>query len=194
MRIISGKLGGRTIEVSERGADLRPTSSRVREAVFSALDSMNAIEDVRVLDLYAGSGSLGIEALSRGAASAVFVESSRDAVRELKQNILALGLGAQATAQLAEAEKFLSVKNSADIYKLVFADPPYAVHPGLRLAALLAANGWVDESSVLVVEASSRSALEQAQTELPEAGLSPRFLKDKTYGDTKVYYFGFEKK
>ncbi|WP_199285558.1 RsmD family RNA methyltransferase, partial [Saccharomonospora iraqiensis] len=90
-RIVAGRAGGRTLSVPPKGT--RPTSERVREALFNALDAAGDLRGARVLDLYAGSGALGLEALSRGAADALFVESDRAAVQVLRDNVARVGLG-----------------------------------------------------------------------------------------------------
>ena len=123
MRVVAGSLRGRRI-VAPPGADTRPTSDRVREAVFNALASLDVLRERRVLDLFAGSGALGIEALSRGAARCTFVEQARPAVRVLRGNLEALGLDAQATVVPMDVSRFLAgVVPEAD---LALVDPPYA--------------------------------------------------------------------
>lgn len=119
---MAGIAGGRRLQVP-RGRKLRPTSERVREAVFSSLGSMGAIHGARVLDLFAGTGALGIEALSRGAAAATFVEADPAAVRVIRANLAATGLEG-ATVVHSDVARFLEPPGpDADI---AFADPPYA--------------------------------------------------------------------
>ncbi|SBS71577.1 Methyltransferase [uncultured Mycobacterium sp.] len=157
----------------------RPTTDRVREALFNVLAARRDFDGLRVLDLYAGSGALGLEALSRGAASALFVESDSRAAAVIKRNIETLGLtgatvrrGAVATVLAAGAE------NPVD---LVLADPPYEV-PTAEIEALLdslAANGWLGPGSVVVVERPASS------TELSwPAGWTAWPVR--RYGDTRV--------
>lgn len=154
MRVIAGRLGGRRIDAPP-GLETRPTSDRVREALFSRLGYPGA----RVLDLYAGTGALGIEAISRGATRAVFVESARPAVTVLRANLEALSLTAdtQVFAQpIAGALRFLGALGPFD---LVFLDPPYAQLPEVaaHVAALLKA-GALSPTARVVVEHASKDA------------------------------------
>ena len=180
-RIVGGSAGGRRLAVPP-GRDTRPTSDRAREALFSALEAMTGgLTGLRVLDLYAGSGAVGLEALSRGAARAVLIESDPKAVRVLRDNVAALGLaGAQVlvravSAALAEA--------APEPFDVVFADPPYAL-PAAELAGLLVVaqdRGWIAEEGVVVVERASR---DQAWV-WPE-GLLPE--RDRRYGEATLWY------
>ena len=121
MRVVSGTARGRRIVVPE-GERTRPTADRVREAVFNSLYSLGAIDDAMVLDLFAGSGALGIEALSRGAAEATFVESDRAALAALRDNLATLGFEDRATVVPADANVVVSTLGHHD---LVLLDPPY---------------------------------------------------------------------
>jgi 16S rRNA (guanine966-N2)-methyltransferase len=128
MRIVAGTLRGRRLVAPEHGAT-RPTTDKVREAVFNALASMDVVIDAHVVDLYAGSGALGIEALSRGAAHCTFVERDRAAVRAIGDNIAALGLRDRSRVVVGDAIA-VSPRLTAD---LVFADPPYGFDDWPRL-------------------------------------------------------------
>lgn len=121
MRVIAGEFRGRRL-TTPRGTGTRPTSDRVREATFNALGSMGAVEDAVVLDAFAGSGALGIEALSRGAARCVFVERDRDALAALRANLAACGLGADRAAVVVGDGR----THSTGTYDLALLDPPYA--------------------------------------------------------------------
>ncbi|MEM9203477.1 MAG: 16S rRNA (guanine(966)-N(2))-methyltransferase RsmD [Actinomycetota bacterium] len=146
MRVVSGELGGRTILAPE-GEETRPTSERVREAIFNMLFSLDAIDGARVLDGFAGSGALGIEALSRGASHATFVESRRDAVATIRSNLESLGLAAVTQVIPGDAIAHLerAVSGAAD-YDLVLLDPPYGFDDWAALLAL------VPEGAVVVIE------------------------------------------
>ena len=138
MRIIAGKWRGRPV-VAPKGQDTRPTSDRTREALFSMLASrIGSFEDLQVADLFAGSGALGLEALSRGAASCVFVETDRYAVEAIRANLATLGGTGEVRPSRAEQIRL------AGPFDLVFLDPPY--RSGLAAAALanlpLAPGGW----------------------------------------------------
>ncbi len=125
MRVVSGDLGGRKL-VTPDGSDTRPTSDRVREAMFNSLFSLDAIEGARVLDAFAGSGALGIEALSRGALHATFVETGRDALAALRENLETLQLGAQGRVVPGDALAHLErIAAEGEVYDLVLLDPPY---------------------------------------------------------------------
>jgi 16S rRNA (guanine966-N2)-methyltransferase len=141
MRVVAGMYGGRRL-VAPPGSATRPTSDRVREALFSVLGG--SVQDARVLDLYAGSGALGIEALSRGAASVLFVDRSPHAITAIRANLKALGIDAD--VRRLEARAALRTASArADAYDLVFLDPPYrdaaGLGPALDLVPLLADGG-----------------------------------------------------
>jgi 16S rRNA (guanine966-N2)-methyltransferase len=176
-RIVAGSAGGRTLQVPVRGT--RPTSERVREALFSRLEHLGVVTGARVLDLYAGSGALGLEAASRGAAAVTLVESSRAAVDTCRRNATTLGLAALVTVVGDRVERFVERAPDAP-WRLVLADPPYAVGEEALGAVLLALAGALDEAGVVVVERSTRS---------PEppwpAGLS-RF-DERRYGETTLW-------
>ncbi len=127
MRVIAGRFGGRRLVAPKGRTTTRPTSDRVREAIFSMLGDLGEEEDARVLDLFAGTGALGIEALSRGAARAVFVERDGAALAALRANLSALGLGEErAEVRRGEALAALrSARERAETYDLVLIDPPY---------------------------------------------------------------------
>jgi 16S rRNA (guanine966-N2)-methyltransferase len=179
VRIVAGAAGGRRLAVPPHGT--RPTSDRVREAVFSALQARRDLEGARVLDLYAGSGALGLEALSRGAAHVQFVESDRRAAAVLRRNVEALGLpGAQVTA----ADVPVALRGDpGQPYDVVLADPPYALDDGALGGVLsaLASGRWLAPAALLVVER-------------PAKALTPSWpdgvcaLTYRRYGDTAVYY------
>lgn len=132
MRIVSGVLGGRRLR-APRDARVRPTSDRVREAWMSIIGE--ALPGARVLDLFAGSGALGLEALSRGAASAEFVEMHRSSLAALHANIAALGLEGVTTVRRADAERY-AAELAAGAFDVAFADPPYSIDYAARLVAL----------------------------------------------------------
>ena len=134
LRIIAGEYGGRSIQAPP-GRGTRPTRSRVREAWFSAL--ADRIEGARVLDLFAGSGALGLEALSRGASHACFVESNRRVVAVLRANIERLGASGRATVRPVDAFRVVeeATKDRTRAWDIVLADPPYAGGDAKRLAA-----------------------------------------------------------
>lgn len=181
-RIIAGTAGGRRLQVPPRGT--RPTSDRVREALFSALDAEVTAEgttwaQVSVLDLYAGSGALGLEALSRGAAAAVLVEESAAACGVLRANVAAVGLpGARIIAR--DVSRLGAPELSAT---LVFADPPYDLD-SLTIRGVLTtlrSVGWIAADARVVVERATRDT----SSPLPEGWPVDRC---RTYGETSLWY------
>lgn len=180
-RIIAGSAGGRRIE-TPRGDGTRPTSDRVREALFGALESRGAIRGARVLDLFAGSGALGLEAASRGAADVVLVDSSRPSVQCARRNVAALGLPGVTVVQ-STVQRYLSGSpGAAAPADLAFLDPPYAL-PEEELTGVLAAlagPGWLGADALVVVERSGRS---------PEPRWPAGLLGDgvRRYGETALW-------
>jgi 16S rRNA (guanine966-N2)-methyltransferase len=176
-RIVAGAAGGRRLAVPPKGT--RPTSERVREALFSAVESAMDLDGARVLDLYAGSGALGLEALSRGAAVATFVESDRSALAVLEKNAAALGLpGAEIRRGTVRA---VLAQPPPEPYDLVLADPPYAAGAGELAAMLGAVVGWTAPGSLVVVERAQRSG----PPDWPEP---LRAMQVRRYGDTELHW------
>lgn len=171
-RIVAGTLGGRRLAVPRAGT--RPTTDRVRESLFARLDHLGAIEGARVLDLYAGSGALGLEALSRGAAEVTLVESSQQAAAVCRANIRELGVGARVRVVVDRVERFLAGPPST--YDLVLMDPPYDL--GLDTLELLPP--WCGQDAVVVLE---RSARDSAPNWPP--GLVG--TDQRRYGETAIY-------
>jgi 16S rRNA (guanine966-N2)-methyltransferase len=156
-RLIAGKAGGRRLRVPP-GQGTRPTSDRAREGLFASLTSeFGDLSNLRVLDLYAGSGAVGLEALSRGAASVLLVESDARAAAVIKANIGAVALP-NANVLADRVERLLGHPPDGDRYDLVFADPPYAV-TGEAVARVLTQlkNGWLSDGALVVVERATRS-------------------------------------
>jgi 16S rRNA (guanine966-N2)-methyltransferase len=145
MRIVAGELRGRRL-VAPAAHITRPTTDKVREAVFNALASLDVVVDARVLDLYAGSGALGIEALSRGAASCTFVERDRRAVRAIDENVVVLGLRGRARVIVGDGIA-TAPRIDAD---LAFADPPYGFTDWPRLLRAVSAPLLVAEADAEV--------------------------------------------
>lgn len=171
MRIVAGRHKGRRLR-APAGTGTRPTADRVREALFSILGSVDGLD---VLDLYAGSGALGIEALSRGAGSATFVESARPALAAIRANLTATG----EEAELAASDAIAWLRANADgerAFDLVFCDPPYdaAARIAEQLADLLPR--VVAPQALIVIESSKRNPL---VLDLPLAD-------ERTYGDTRI--------
>ena len=156
--MIAGEAGGRRLAVPD-GRDTRPTSDRAREGLFGTISSMvGSLAGRRVLDLYAGSGAVGLEALSRGAEHVLLVEHGARAARVIRENIEAIGLpGAVLAAD--RVERVLARGPGGGRYDVVFADPPYAM-PGEDVAAMLGAlagQGWLAPGALVIVERATRS-------------------------------------
>ena len=145
MRVITGSARGRVLKTLE-GEDVRPTTDRVKEAIFSIIQF--ELEGRQVLDLFAGSGQLGIEALSRGAAYATFTDMSKDAVSIIKQNLLSTGLHRNSAVLQTDAVTFL--KNSKKKFDIIFMDPPYS--KGILQAALPYAAECTNDGGVIICE------------------------------------------
>jgi len=168
MRVVAGAFKGRRLQ-APRGTRTRPTADRVREALFSLLGDVSG---ARVLDLYAGSGALGIEALSRGAASATFVERDGRALAALRRNLDAVGVEVEVRRQ--DALRFLT--SSAGAFDLVFVDPPY--DSAVRLAKPLSERlpAVLTQGARIVTESDKRAPLE----------LSLPLELERVYGDTRI--------
>lgn len=179
-RIISGQAGGRRLETPP-GDNTRPTSDRVREAIFSALESWaGTLAGLRVLDLYAGSGALGLEAWSRGAAAVTLVEHDRPTAAVIRSNATLL----KAPVEVVVGSVPTVLARGAGVgYDVVFCDPPYVLSDEAIATdlALLVAHGWLAADALLVVERGKRSNPPQWPAGV-EAG------RTKKYGETVVYY------
>ncbi|MBV8652912.1 MAG: 16S rRNA (guanine(966)-N(2))-methyltransferase RsmD [Alphaproteobacteria bacterium] len=162
MRIIAGKHRGRPL-IAPAGEAVRPTSDRAREALFNILAhgelaaSGPAYAGARVLDGFAGTGAFGLEALSRGAASAVFIENSRAALAALRQNIAALGETARTQIVTGDATAPPRALAPCD---LVFLDPPYREKLGGKALTALAATGWLAPDALAIIEVAAKEPLE----------------------------------
>lgn len=180
-RIVAGTAGGRRLQTPS-GVDTRPTTERVREALFSTLESaLGSLEGRRVLDLFAGSGAVGLEALSRGADHATLVERQRRAAALIRRNAETLGLpGSRVVAEPVRV--FLRGAPEAP-YDVVFVDPPYATsgHELSTLLADLVRGGWLADEAYVVVERSRRDP----PPEWPD-GIEP--LRERRYGETLLWY------
>lgn len=179
-RIIAGTARGRQLRAPE-GRDTRPTSDRVREALFSRLQHQGWLDGTRVLDLYAGSGALGLEAVSRGAAGAVLVEHDAATARMVRRNVEATGLsGVRVVAD--RVERALA-RPPEEPFDLVFLDPPYALADEVldRALALLVDGGWLADPAAVVVERGRRSPEPAWPQGLESDG-------DRSYGTTHLYF------
>jgi 16S rRNA (guanine(966)-N(2))-methyltransferase RsmD len=179
MRIISGRARGKTIK-APKGMKTRPTTDRVREAIFSTLSPY--LDGAVVLDAFAGSGALGLEAISRGAEMAVFCEQDRHALAVIRENISLTGFVGRARVLSGATEQLLQNCSGFDI---VLLDPPY--NRGLigKVEPILLREGFLNEDALVMLETASKE---------PELFTDSRWLlyKSRVFGDTAVYYYGLQ--
>ncbi|MGB6700858.1 16S rRNA (guanine(966)-N(2))-methyltransferase RsmD [Methyloceanibacter sp.] len=179
MRIVAGKFRAKRIE-APKGLTTRPTSDRVRQALFNVLEHGAPQFDfagARVLDLFAGSGALGLEAMSRGARFCLFVEESADARASIRRNVEALSLTGVTKIWRRDATK-LGEAGTMQPFDLIFLDPPYGRGLGLRTLQSAAAGGWIKDGAIAVLEDRA-----DAEIELPAAFQQ---LDARIYGETKI--------
>ncbi|HNQ92597.1 MAG TPA: 16S rRNA (guanine(966)-N(2))-methyltransferase RsmD [Alphaproteobacteria bacterium] len=179
MRIIGGTCRGRPLK-TPKGSDIRPTSDKVRLAIFNALYSRAAVQDAIVIDAFCGTGALGLESLSQGASRCLFCDSARTSLALAKENATLLGLNENASFKQINATKIGPRPANQDKATLVFLDPPYRknliAHPIIALQ-----NGdWVTNETLFVIETEKEWS--------PEI-LSGEILFDKLYGDTRVIFW-----
>ncbi|AAT88846.1 16S rRNA (guanine(966)-N(2))-methyltransferase RsmD [Leifsonia xyli subsp. xyli] len=182
-RIVSGFAGSLALQVPKSGT--RPTSDRVREAVFSALESRDAVRGARVLDLYAGSGALGLEAASRGSGAVVLVEKSAAAASVCKRNAAAVvrsaGPGEQPSVDVRTTSALAYLTTATGRFDLVFLDPPYDAPDAELLAVLTALVPLLAPDALVCVERSAR----EGEPSVPD-GLERVY--SRTYGETALHY------
>jgi 16S rRNA (guanine966-N2)-methyltransferase len=182
LRVIAGEAGGRRL-VSPPGERVRPTTDRVKESLFAALGPARLV-GARVLDLYAGTGGLAIEALSRGAAVALLVERDPEALRAIAVNLEATGLGGRARVHRGDAGALLAGPPPAEApFDLVLLDPPYDLsdEPLARVLEALARPGWAAAEATVVVERAGGASL-------PPLPSGWRSTWERRYGDTLLFF------
>lgn len=176
MRIIAGTAGGRPL-IAPEGKDVRPTGDKVRGAMFNALRSRMDITGAVILDCFCGSGALGLEALSRGAASCTFIDNSRASLDLAKKNAKALGFENQSRFVFSDMRTLKPSEGEPAV--LAFLDPPYEKNLVAPALAALAAGGWLHEKALCVVE---------AEKKFHDVPLQFSTLSEKRYGETKVLF------
>jgi 16S rRNA (guanine966-N2)-methyltransferase len=184
MRIVGGRLRGRVLNAPASRA-IRPTSERLRESIFDILVHRYAdlLEGARVVDLFAGSGALGFEALSRGAGFALFIDDGAEARALLRGNVEALALGGVTRIWRADATRLGRAPAGAP-FTLAFLDPPYGKGFATPALAALAAGGWLAEGAILVVEEAAKAEI------AAPAGFT--IEDERVYGDTKILFLRSE--
>jgi 16S rRNA (guanine966-N2)-methyltransferase len=184
MRIVGGRLGGRPL-AAPKSQSVRPTSDRLREAVFNILAHRygDPVEGARVLDLFAGTGALGLEAISRGAAFALFIDDGAEARALMRQNVEALGLGGVTRIFRRDATR-LGAAHPHEPFDLVFLDPPYRKGLGEAALASLRDGGWLTPEALLVVEEAA-----EANFTAPKGYAE---LERRRYDDTEFTFVGID--
>ena len=180
MRIIGGSFRGRRLSEVGKGdaaAHLRPTADRVRESLFNILGSRIDLQDARVLDMFAGTGALGLEALSRGAEQACFVESGRASLKLLNNNIRLCGV--EGRVQVLSRDVRRVGDNPQAPYDLIFLDPPYGKSMGEAALATALQGGWIAQDALIVWE--------ENKPVIAPQGL--KLLDERRYGDTVIRLF-----
>jgi 16S rRNA (guanine966-N2)-methyltransferase len=178
MRVIAGTHKGRRLLSPKSGSAVRPTSGRVKEALFSILG--DRIVGASVLDLYAGTGAVGIEALSRGAVRVVFVDSHRDSLTTLRANLKHCGLTGRAEVFFGEASAFL--QHAAPAFDIVFADPPYAADGSNSVLPSLGRSAIIRDGTIVILEHLTKHTIPQHIGPLNR-------VKQYRYGDTTLSLF-----
>ncbi len=180
MRVITGIAKGRKLK-SPKGMETRPTSDRIKEALFNIIGS-RAI-DVNFLDLYAGTGAIGIEALSRGAVKAVFVEKNPKTVKIIKENLQVTGLSEKAEILVQEADRAISlISAKGEIFNIIFIDPPYLKDLEKTSLAMIDNNSLLAPDGWVIVESSKLDTMPH------EVGQLKMFRQEK-YGDTVLTFY-----
>lgn len=178
MRVIAGQFRGRNL-VSARGPDIRPATDRVKESIFNVLQNRLSLEGALVLDLFAGTGSLGIETISRGAAHADFVDTTEASLRLLRANIARLSCQSLCTVIEVDAMRFIETTEKR--FDLIFADPPYAFEGTRFIPEKIFDRRLLEKEGFLIIE-------HQKSTEFPES-LRYRAAVRKEFGQTLVSFF-----
>jgi len=178
VRIVGGQLRGRRLRVPDRG--VRPTSERTREAIFDILGP-GAVSEARVLDLFAGTGALGIEALSRGAAHADFLEGNAAVARTLRENLAVLEIESRATVTQAGLDHGTLPPGVRGPWRLVFLDPPYEGGAGPRWIEALARGPWIEAGGIVVYERRKGSPVPRTD--------ALTLATERAYGDTAIVFY-----
>jgi 16S rRNA (guanine966-N2)-methyltransferase len=178
MRIVGGSFRGRALKAPQ-SQTIRPTSDRLRESIFDVLAHAygDPVTGSNVVDLFAGTGALGLEALSRGAARALFVDDRAEARALLRANIEALGLGGVTRVFRRDATK-LGLAPPSEVFSLAFLDPPYGKGLATRALASLVSGGWLASDALVIIEEAA-----DAEVELPDEFAE---LEKRRYGDTQI--------
>lgn len=183
MRIVGGELRGRSL-AAPKSQTIRPTTDRTRESLFNILSHAydDALDGSRVLDLFAGTGALGLEALSRGSKFALFVEDGVEGRGLIRQNIETLSLQGQTKIFRRDATR-LGPAGSITPFQLVFADPPYGHGLGEKALKAAANGGWLDKGALVLLEENSEAE--------PDCGVDFELLEIRDFGETRIRFFRY---
>jgi 16S rRNA (guanine966-N2)-methyltransferase len=186
VRIVGGEFKGRSL-ATPKSQDIRPTTDRTRESLFNILSHSHpeALDGTRVLDCFAGTGAVGLEALSRGAASALFVETSVEGRGLLRTNIETMGLQGRARIFRRDATSIGPV-GTMEPFHLLFADPPYGQGLGEKALSAAHAGGWLVDGALVILE-------ERANVE-PDVERMFKFLDVREFGDTRMHFYRYSAK
>lgn len=179
MRVIAGRLRGRRVD-APKGGDTRPTYDRVRESIFAIIGT--AIEGATVLDLFAGSGVLGIESVSRGARAALLIDIDAGAVAVIRENVEKLGIARECTVRRGDALRILERSALGGSFGVVFVDPPYRSGLHAVVLGLLGERGRLPEGAAVVAE-------HDARDDLPESAGYLALVRRERYGSTAVSFY-----
>lgn len=184
MRIVGGEFRGRTL-ATPKSSEIRPTTDRTRESLFNILAHgyPDAVEGARVLELFAGTGAVGLEAVSRGARAATFVENGVEGRGLIWANIEALGLAGRTRIMRRDATKLGSV-GKLEPYDLLFADPPYGKGLGEKAIAAAGEGGWLKPDALVILEETA-----DVSPALPSA-FAP--LEEREFGDTRMHFYRYQ--
>lgn len=184
MRIVGGEFRGRTL-AAPKSSDIRPTTDRTRESLFNILSHAypDVLDGARMIDLFAGTGAMGLEALSRGAKAVLFVENSVEGRGLLWSNIEALGLAGRTRIMRRDATR-LGPANRIEPYDFLFADPPYGKGLGEKAMAAAADGGWLKPGALAILE-------ERADVQ-PALGPCYAPLESREFGDTRMHFFRYQ--
>lgn len=181
MRIVAGTARGRPIEGPKNRQGIRPTADRVRETLFNVLGQY--LDGGEVLDLFAGTGALALEALSRGAGAAILVDRDREAAALCRENAASLGFGSQVTVlQTPVAQALASLARAGRAFVLIFVDPPYALEAGVSVLVAVDQGSLLLPGGTLVLEHDKREAV-------PEVSGSLVQVDQRSFGDTRVTFY-----
>lgn len=185
MRIVGGEFRGRTL-ATPKSNNIRPTTDRTRESLFNILAHSypEALDGTRVIDCFAGTGAVGFEALSRGAASALFIETSVEGRSLIQTNIEALGLQGRARIFRRDAT-LLGKAGTMEPFHFLFADPPYGQQLGDKAFAAIDAGGFLYDGALAI--------LEERASETPDVGKAFQPLEQRAFGDTVMYFYRYNK-